>query len=98
MSLTGKSPRGYVLDPTNTHVSYWTDNGAYYSYHKDSAEISFADQITEIAKHIRTEQLPITFLQLDSFWYARGVRNGMKVLRCSCILWQSMLTLRIMNR
>jgi hypothetical protein len=59
-------------DLTINYLGYYTDNGAYYYYHTETGK-NYEDTIVSIVdKH----QLPIHYLQLDSWWYYKGLGSG----------------------
>ena len=52
------------------YLGYWTDNGAvyYYNYDKDKG---YAGTLLALRRHYRQENIPIRYLQLDSWWYQK---------------------------
>src|SRR5580704_6458983 len=50
------------------YLGYWTDNGTHYYYNYDR-KLGYAGTLLELAKHFRDEQIPVKYLQLDSWWY-----------------------------
>jgi len=50
------------------YLGYWTDNGTYYYYNYDR-DLGYGGTLLELAKHFRDEQIPVKYLQLDSWWY-----------------------------
>ena len=61
-------------DITINNLGYYTDNGAYYYYHtedKKNYEQTMLDSIRNIS-------LPFRYLQIDSWWYYKGIGDGVK--------------------
>jgi hypothetical protein len=59
-------------DLTINYLGYYTDNGAYYYYNTEQGmnyEQTMIDSIHKIA-------LPFHYLQLDSWWYYKGIGEG----------------------
>ena len=56
------------------YLGYWTDNGASYYYHYDTAE-GYAGTLLALKKRFDEEKIPIRTMQLDSWWYAKGRDN-----------------------
>ena len=50
------------------YLGYWTDNGATYYYNYDT-NIGYAGTLEKLVNQYRDEQIPIRYLQLDSWWY-----------------------------
>ncbi len=50
------------------YLGYWTDNGTYYYYNYDR-DLGYGGTLLALAKHFRDEQIPVKYLQLDSWWY-----------------------------
>jgi hypothetical protein len=50
------------------YLGYWTDNGAAYYYNYDPAK-GYAGTLQSLVERYRREQIPIHYLQLDSWWY-----------------------------
>jgi hypothetical protein len=50
------------------YLGYWTDNGTYYYYNYDR-NLGYGGTLLALAKHFRDEQIPVRYLQLDSWWY-----------------------------
>ncbi len=63
-----------VKRPTNDadtvlkYLGYWTDNGATYYYNYDMDK-GYAGTLESLVNHYRQDQIPIHYLQLDSWWY-----------------------------
>lgn len=85
-ALTGLSGKPRTRDNADLlvkYLGYWTDNGAFYYYNYDKS-LGYAATIQEIADHYRAQQIPIRYMQLDSWWYQKtrtspsGVVGGPK--------------------
>ena len=50
------------------YLGYWTDNGATY-YYNYNANAGYGRTLENLVSHYRSEQIPIRYLQLDSWWY-----------------------------
>ena len=55
-------------DSVLKYLGYWTDNGAFYYYNYDLQK-GYAGTLMALVQHDRQEQIPIRYLQLDSWWY-----------------------------
>lgn len=66
--LQGKKRPTYDADTILKYYGYWTDNGAdyYYNYNR---KLGYADTLKALVKSYREEQIPVRYLQLDSWWY-----------------------------
>ncbi len=67
---SGKARPSDNADLLIKYLGYWTDNGAvyYYNYDKDKG---YAGTLLALRDHYRQEQIPIRYLQLDSWWYQK---------------------------
>ena len=52
------------------YFGYWTDNGATYYYHYDRDK-GYAGTLLALRARYRQEQIPLRYLQLDSWWYQK---------------------------
>ena len=55
-------------------LGYWTDNGASY-YYNYSASLGYAGTLLAVRDGFATNGLPLGYMQLDSWWYPKGVAN-----------------------
>ncbi len=55
-------------------LGYWTDNGATY-YYNYSASLGYAGTLLAVRDGFATNGLPLGYMQLDSWWYPKGVAN-----------------------
>jgi len=58
-------------DTVLKYLGYWTDNFAYYYYNYD-LDKGYAGTLQSLVAHYRQEQIPIHYLQLDSWWYYKS--------------------------
>ncbi len=63
---------GNQADVLLKYLGYWTDNGAYYYYNYDT-NLGYAGTLQSLVKQYRREQIPIRYLQLDSWWYEKSL-------------------------
>ncbi len=66
---------GPEADPVLRYLGYWTDNGANYYYNYDMDK-GYAGTMLALAEHYRQEQIPIRYLQLDSWWYYKTTTDA----------------------
>ncbi|CAF4953399.1 unnamed protein product [Rotaria sp. Silwood1] len=59
-------------DLTINYLGYYTDNGAYYYYNTEKG-INYEETIINVYHQI---PLPFHYIQLDSWWYYKGIRDG----------------------
>jgi hypothetical protein len=59
-------------DLTINYLGYYTDNGGYYYYHTEEG-INYEETIVNVRHQI---PLPIHYIQLDSWWYYKGIGDG----------------------
>jgi hypothetical protein len=62
-------------DAVLKYLGYWTDNGAYYYYNYD-LDKGYAGTLQSLVKRYRQEQIPIRYLQLDSWWYSKTTTDA----------------------
>src|SRR5208283_1300752 len=61
-------------DAVLKYLGYWTDNGAVYYYNYDFDK-GYAGTLQSLVERYRQEQIPIRYLQLDSWWYYKSTTN-----------------------
>jgi hypothetical protein len=66
--LVGRNRPANDVDIGLRYLGYWTDNGAVYYYNYDPA-LGYAGTLEALVQHYRERQIPIRYLQLDSWWY-----------------------------
>jgi hypothetical protein len=57
------------------YLGYWTDNGSSLYYNFD-ADKGYAGTLESLVAHYRQEQIPIRYLQLDSWWYYKATTGA----------------------
>ena len=57
------------------YLGYWTDNGATYYYNYDTDK-GYAGTLQSLVERYRQEQIPIRYLQLDSWWYYKTTTDA----------------------
>lgn len=65
----------YDADVVLKYLGYWTDNGATYYYNYDP-EKGYAGTLQALVQRYREEQIPIRYLQLDSWWYSKSTTGA----------------------
>jgi hypothetical protein len=70
LALQGTARPNNEADTGLRYLGYWTDNGAtyYYNYNTNSG---YAATLENLVSRYRDEQIPIRYLQLDSWWYEK---------------------------
>ena len=64
-------------DYSINYLGYWTDNGACYYYNTGSYS-NYEEAIIAVKEDADKQGIPFKYLQLDSWWYYKGVGNGVK--------------------
>ena len=59
-------------DLTVNYLGYYTDNGGYYYYHTEKG-MNYETTMVNVAHQIA---LPFHYIQLDSWWYHKGIGDG----------------------
>lgn len=59
-------------DPLLKKFGYWTDNGADYYYNYDPSR-GYAGTLIDLKDRYSKEQIPLGYLQLDSWWYQKTI-------------------------
>lgn len=59
------------------HLGYYTDNGAYYYYMTETNK-TYEETIIDMKQYALSQNIPFRYLQLDSWWYYKGIGNGVK--------------------
>jgi len=54
---------------------YWTDNGADYYYNYDPSK-GYAGTLSALVDRYRNEGIPLSYMQLDSWWYQKSVNDA----------------------
>ncbi|HMX63466.1 MAG TPA: hypothetical protein PKD58_10400, partial [Candidatus Sumerlaeota bacterium] len=71
---SAKRPR-YDADVMLKYLGYWTDNGATYYYNYDFKK-GYAGTLQSLVERYREQQIPIRYLQLDSWWYSKSTTGA----------------------
>ena len=59
------------------YLGYWTDNGACY-YYNTGPYLNYEQALIAVKEDADEQDIPYRYLQLDSWWYYKGVGNGVK--------------------
>ncbi len=57
---------------------YWTDNGACYYYYPGKGYSNYEDLLVAVKNTSDKANIPYRYVQLDSWWYYKGVDGGVK--------------------
>ena len=69
--LQGKKRPANDADTGLKYLGYWTDNGATYYYDYDLG-LGYQGTLLAMRDYFRRENIPIGYMQLDSWWYPKG--------------------------
>lgn len=72
--LQGVKRPGNDADLSLKYLGYWTDNGTCYYYNYDP-RLGYAGTLLDLARHFRTANIPVKYLQLDSWWYYKSLTS-----------------------
>lgn len=72
MKLYNKKRPSNEADDVLKYYGYWTDNGADYYYNYDTAS-GYAGTLFALRKRYRRENIPLGYMQLDSWWYDKSI-------------------------
>ena len=75
--LYGKEDTYRKSDFSINYLGYWTDNGACYYYNTGNYS-NYEEALTAVKKTADEDGIPFRYLQIDSWWYYKGVGNGVK--------------------
>lgn len=73
--LTGKKRPANDADASLKYFGYWTDNGATYYYNYDR-KLGYANTLLAVKKAFADLNIPLGYLQLDSWWYKKTSLNA----------------------
>jgi len=76
-ALTGLSGKVRPANDSTVELNklgYWTDNGAAY-YYNYNATYGYAGTMLAVRDDFASHGLPLGYLQLDSWWYPKGLAN-----------------------
>lgn len=72
--LSGKKRPASDATKSLERFGYWTDNGATYYYSYDMAK-GYPGTMTAVRDYYKTLNIPLAYIQLDSWWYGKGAGN-----------------------
>ena len=72
--LQGKRRPANDADVGLKFFGYWTDNGATYYYNYDR-NLGYAGTLLALAEHYKQQQIPLGYMQLDSWWYYKSFND-----------------------
>jgi hypothetical protein len=75
LRLAGAQRPGQDADVVLKYLGYWTDNGAAYYYNYDP-DRGYAGTLKALVERYRAEQIPLHYLQLDSWWYCKSTTGA----------------------
>ena len=67
----------WVKDFALQFLGYSTDNGAYYYYTTEKNK-NYQETMLDIAQDAATQKIPYRYWLADSWWYYKGVKDGVK--------------------
>ena len=70
----GKTLDTHNEDFTAKHLGYNTDHGTYYYY--NPTELNYTGALMAVKKQAEAKKIPFRHVLLDSWWYVRGVDDG----------------------
>jgi len=73
-NIYSKTNKYRLNDLTINYLGYYTDNGAYY-YYNTEPQMNYEQTIIKIKENL---SIPIHYIQLDSWWYYKGLGDGVK--------------------
>jgi hypothetical protein len=73
-TLVGRHRPANDADTGLRYLGYWTDNGAFYYYNYNPA-LGYAGTLEALVRHYREREIPIRYLQLDSWWYYKTLTD-----------------------
>ena len=59
------------------YLGYSTDNGAYYYYTTELGK-NYQETMLDVASYAKRENIPYRYWLADSWWYFKGLKNGVK--------------------
>ena len=82
----GAEPTDRYADLGVSHLGYWTDNGAYYYYRTEDG-LNEADTLLAVKADADDRSIPISYLQLDSWWYFKA-GSGTNLAAGGLVRWE----------
>jgi len=74
LGLGGKQRPANDANVVLAKLGYWTDNGARY-YYKFDPQLGYAGTLLAIRDQFKKLGVPLGYMQLDSWWYPKGVND-----------------------
>lgn len=74
LALEGAQRPANDADVGLRYLGYWTDNGASYYYDYDRRR-GYAGTLRTLIERYRSEDIPVRYLQLDSWWYYKTLTD-----------------------
>jgi hypothetical protein len=75
LDLQGAKRPADDADAVLKYLGYWTDNGANYYYNYDFDK-GYTGTLQSLVERYRQEQIPIRYMQLDSWWYYKTITGA----------------------
>ena len=72
-----KRGNAHLRDFTLNYLGYSTDHGTYYYYYTEPDK-DYQDTMIDVKKYLNSIGLPVKYVLLDSWWYYKGVNDGVK--------------------
>jgi len=75
--MTNKEARRMSLknDLVTNYLGYWTDNGAFH-YYNPAPGSTYQETLVGVAEGLAQMGVPVRYLNLDSWWYSKGLDLG----------------------
>lgn len=83
----GRARADRYADRGLSHLGYWTDNGAYYYYHKEPG-LTEEQTLLAVLEEAREKNIPYGYLQLDSWWYFKQPGGSAAAPWLGLIRWE----------
>ena len=74
---SGKDGSYRKTDHTLNYLGYWTDHGSCYWYNTGDYT-NYEELLVAVKENADFEGIPFGYLQLDSWWYYKGLQDGVK--------------------
>jgi hypothetical protein len=94
----GEGLRGYWGKPLPSNqadlamnkLGFWMDNISYYYYRVDGGYANYEAQTVAIVDYWKnTVKIPLSYLQLDSWWYIKGCNQGWNSSSAGCYIYKA---------
>ncbi|RDG36562.1 carbohydrate-binding protein [Streptomyces corynorhini] len=87
-ALAGKALPANDSGPILNTLGYWTDNGADY-YYKYEQSKGYAGTLLAVRDEWKAQEIPMGYLQLDSWWYPKGPNSTWNALSGGTYLYEA---------